>query len=122
MKKVLGIFAIALAGGLVALGINNVVERITEPASFEAMQKKHAIFASNIESGGNVGFDFVKVSEVSTPAVVHIKSYKEKAVRSTHSSSSATMDLISMRLTVRVWLQALVLLSHRMAISLRITT
>jgi len=71
MKKVLGIFAIALVGGLVALGINGIVQRATEPNNFEAMQKKHAIFASNVESGAAVGFDFVKVSEVSTPAVVH---------------------------------------------------
>lgn len=92
MKKVLGIFAIALAGGLVALGINNVVERITEPASFEAMQKKHAIFASNIESGGNVGFDFVKVSEVSTPAVVHIKSYYEASKQSVPQGKGGQVD------------------------------
>jgi serine protease Do len=92
MKKVLVIFAIALVGGLVALGINNVVERITEPASFEAMQKKHAIFASNIESGGNVGFDFVKVSEVSTPAVVHIKSYYEASKQTIPQGKGGQVD------------------------------
>ena len=92
MKKVLVIFAIALVGGLVALGINNVVERITEPVSFEAMQKKHAIFASNIESGGNVGFDFVKVSEVSTPAVVHIKSYYEASKQTIPQGKGGQVD------------------------------
>lgn len=78
MKKALGIFAIALMGGLVALGINQAYDKINQPNNFEDMQKKHSKFASNIEAGNsNVGFDFVKVSEVSTPTVVHIKSYYE---------------------------------------------
>lgn len=78
MKKALGIFAIALMGGLVAMGINQAYDKMTQPTNFEDMQKKHSRFASNVESGNlNVGFDFVKVSEVSTPTVVHIKSYYE---------------------------------------------
>ncbi len=76
MKKIVGIFAIALLGGLVALGINLAVQTFSEPDNFLDMQKKHAKFASQIEGGGAaIGFDFVKVSEVSTPAVVHIKSH-----------------------------------------------
>ena len=79
MKKVFGIFAIALCGGLVALGINGVVNKFSDSGSFEEMQSKHAKFASLIEDGGKgYGFDFVKVSEVSTPAVVHIKSHFEQ--------------------------------------------
>lgn len=78
MKKVLGIFSIALLGGLVALGINQMVNTYAKPEGFEQMQKRNARFASNYEAGNpNVGFDFVKVSEVSTPAVVHIKSHFE---------------------------------------------
>lgn len=78
MKKALGIFAIALMGGLVALGINQIFNSYSKPGSFEEMQKRNARFASNYESvNPNVGFDFVKVAEVSTPAVVHIKSHFE---------------------------------------------
>ena len=83
MKKILGILAIAIIGGMVALGINQLFVSYSTPTDFEGMQKKNAKFASLFESKENsVGFDFVKVSEVSTPAVVHIKSYynEEKAV------------------------------------------
>ena len=76
MKKVLGIFAIALCGGLVALGINGVFNNFSDSGSFEEMQAKHSKFASLIaDDGKGYGFDFVKVSAVSTPAVVHIKSH-----------------------------------------------
>jgi serine protease Do len=76
MRKILGIFAIAIIGGLVALGINQLFVRYSDASDFEGMQKNHAKFASLFESKeNNVGFDFVKVAEVSTPAVVHIKSY-----------------------------------------------
>ena len=34
MKKVFGIFAIALCGGLVALGINGVVNKLSDSGSF----------------------------------------------------------------------------------------
>ncbi len=76
MKKILGILAIAIIGGAAALGINQLFVSYSEPATFEGMQKKHAQFASMFQAKENsVGFDFVKVAEVSTPAVVHIKSY-----------------------------------------------
>lgn len=78
MKKVLGIFVIALIGGLVALGINQLVSRYSAAGNFEEMQKKNARFASIFENAeAQQGFDFVKVAEVSTPAVVHIKSHFE---------------------------------------------
>ncbi|MEN9345151.1 MAG: hypothetical protein RLZZ60_620 [Bacteroidota bacterium] len=78
MKKIVSIFAIALLGGLVALGINQAVQSFSEPDNFQDMQKQQAKFASQIEGeGAAVAFDFVKVSEVSTPAVVHIKSHFE---------------------------------------------
>ena len=67
MKKIVGIFAIALLGGLVALGINQAVQSFSEPDNFQDMQKQQAKFASQIEGeGAAVAFDFVKVSEVST--------------------------------------------------------
>lgn len=80
MKKVLGIFAIALIGGLVALGINRLVAAYEGAGNFEDMQKRNARFASNFEAAdAHPGFDFVKVAEVSTPAVVHIKSHFESS-------------------------------------------
>lgn len=75
MKKVFGIFAIAAIGGLVALGINSLVNSESKNSTFDDMQKKHAKFASMYESPSGIGFDFVKVSESSTPTVVHIKSH-----------------------------------------------
>jgi serine protease Do len=78
MKKILGIFAIAIIGGMVALGLNQLFNTYSQPSNFEGMQKKHAQFASMFSAKENtVGFDFVKVAEVSTPTVVHIKSYFE---------------------------------------------
>ncbi len=92
MKKALGIFAIALLGGIVALGINQIFNSYSKPGSFEEMQKRNARFASNYESvNPNVGFDFVKVAEVSTPAVVHIKSHFE-AQSSAKSGSPQQVD------------------------------
>lgn len=75
MKRVLGIFVIALMGGLVALGISHLISAYSDKGSFEEMQKRHARFASLFADESHPGFDFVKVAEVSTPAVVHIKSY-----------------------------------------------
>lgn len=86
MKKTLGIFAIALVGGLVALGINQLFKN-NVPTTFDDMQKKNAKFASLFESKENsVGFDFVKVSEVSTPTVVHIKSHFNESSSSKKSN------------------------------------
>ncbi|MEZ4805077.1 MAG: Do family serine endopeptidase [Bacteroidia bacterium] len=92
MKKVLGIFAIALLGGLVALGINQMFAKYSESGNFETMQKKNAKFASIVEGAeSQPGFDFVKVSEVSTPAVVHIKSHFA-GTQTASKGSPETMD------------------------------
>lgn len=92
MKKILGIFAIALLGALVALGINQIFDRYSNPTNFEEMQKKNSRFASMFENGSsNVGFDFVKVAEVSTPTVVHIKSHYE-AQKSIEKKSGGEID------------------------------
>lgn len=93
MKKALGIFAIALVGGLFALGVNQLFVRYSEPDNFEAMQKKHAKFASITQgSPANVAFDFVGVAEVSTPAVVHIKSYFESKISSSPKGPGGQID------------------------------
>ncbi len=82
MKKVIGIFAIAAIGGLVALGINKLVSSQSNNSTFDEMQKRNTKFASMYESPAGIGFDFVKVSESSTPTVVHIKSHfgEEKSI------------------------------------------
>lgn len=78
MKKIIGIFTIAALGALFGVGINHLVTRYNHPANFEDMQNQHARYASMFNSKeSSVGFDFVKVAETSTPAVVHIKSHFE---------------------------------------------
>ena len=91
MKKVLEIFAIALLGGLVALGINQLFVKYSESGNFETMQKKNAKFATIIDGSGSApSFDFVRVSEISTPAVVHIKSH----FAGTQSGSKGSPEMI----------------------------
>jgi len=93
MKKAFGIFAIALLGGLVALGISQLFSRYTQAGDFEDMQKRHAKFASLFEgSDPHPGFDFVKVSEVSTPAVVHIKSHYDNSAAAAPKSGGGQID------------------------------
>lgn len=71
MKRVLGIFAIAIFGGLVALGMNHYFfSDRSNPGSIEAMQTQ---FARQDMVSDHPGFDFVNVSERATPTVVHIK-------------------------------------------------
>lgn len=76
MKQFLGFLAIAIVGGLVALGVNKVFSKSSESSGFEEMQSNNTKFASLLENKETgFGFDFVKVAEVSTPTVVHIKSF-----------------------------------------------
>jgi serine protease Do len=89
MKKIIGFFSMAVLGGIVALSINQLFVKKTSPSNFEEMQNKNAKFASLLslsESIGTVGFDFVKVSEVSTPTVVHIKSHFSETASTTNKS------------------------------------
>ncbi|MCB9261013.1 MAG: Do family serine endopeptidase [Flavobacteriales bacterium] len=78
MRKIIGVLAIAVVGGFVALGLNHYFFKDSNnPKSFEEQQK--AYFTSQhsaLESG--VG-DFVEVSERATPTVVHIKTQIEVA-------------------------------------------
>ncbi|MES2618167.1 MAG: Do family serine endopeptidase [Bacteroidota bacterium] len=78
MKKIISIFTIAALGALFGVGINHLFNHYQQPSNFEDMQKRNARFASMFSSKeASVGFDFVKVSQSSTPAVVHIKSHFE---------------------------------------------
>lgn len=78
MKRIVSIFTIAALGALFGIGINHLFTRYQQPSNFEDMQKQHARFASIFSTKeASVGFDFVKVSQTSTPAVVHIKSHFE---------------------------------------------
>lgn len=81
MKQIFSFLGIAVLGGLIALGINQAFFSQSKNSNFDEMQKNNAKFASLFESkdNGAYGFDFVKVSEVSTPTVVHIKSHFEGA-------------------------------------------
>lgn len=93
MKKFLGIFAIAVVGGMVALGINGLVGKYSQPTNFEDMQRKNARFASMYQTKENtVGFDFVKVSEASTPTVVHIKSHFGEVASAPKPSPNGQVD------------------------------
>ncbi|MBC7425109.1 MAG: trypsin-like peptidase domain-containing protein, partial [Bacteroidia bacterium] len=77
MKKIFGILLIATLGGFIALGLNRIVDN-KKANGFEDMQKRNYAFASySAAKEGLVGFDFVKVAELSTPTVVHIKSTYE---------------------------------------------
>lgn len=78
MKKIISIFTIAALGAFFGVGINHLINVRNHSSNFEEMQKHHAKFASMFSAKeASVGFDFVQVSEVSTPAVVHIKSHFE---------------------------------------------
>ncbi|MFY0642837.1 MAG: Do family serine endopeptidase [Bacteroidia bacterium] len=70
MKKILGIFAIAIIGGLVALGVNALVSKSNEP---QTIQEHQAAQFTKAEALTDVpSTDFVSVAELATPAVVHI--------------------------------------------------
>lgn len=78
MKRIISIFTIAALGAIMGVGISHFADKYNHPDNFEDMQKHNAKFASMFnEKESSVGFDFVKVSETSTPAVVHIKSHFE---------------------------------------------
>ncbi len=70
-KKVLGMLAIAVIGGLVALGVNKIFQNDPAPQSFQEHQSTKFTLAEKLADVPDV--DFVSVADVSTPAVVHIK-------------------------------------------------
>jgi serine protease Do len=71
MKKVLSILAIAIVGGLVALGVNKLITKDKPSQSFTEHQNAKFTLAEKLSDVPDV--DFVSVAEVATPAVVHIK-------------------------------------------------
>ena len=93
MKKILSIFTIAALGALFGVGISHLANNYSQSSGFEDMQKRHARFASTFTSKeASVGFDFVKVAETSTPAVVHIKSHFEGEKASAKKEQNGQMD------------------------------
>ncbi len=93
MKKILGIFTIAALGAIFGVGINHLLNNYNHPSNFEDMQQRNARFASMFSSKeASVGFDFVKVSETSTPAVVHIKSHFEAEKPSAQKNQNGQID------------------------------
>lgn len=71
MKKVLGILAIAIIGGLVALGVNKIFTKNEPSQSFTEHQNAKFTLAEKLSDVPEV--NFVSVANVATPAVVHIK-------------------------------------------------
>lgn len=68
MRKIFGLLLVACLGGLVAVGITKIFEKESS-SNFEAAQL--ARYAS-IKSSGLPSTDFVAVSELVTPTVVHV--------------------------------------------------
>lgn len=73
LKKYFIFLLIAVAGGFIALSLNNWIND-EKGDTFESKQAAHFKMASNAENGlEKPVFDFTKVAEVATPAVVHIR-------------------------------------------------
>ncbi len=82
IKKYLIFGMIAVAGGAVALMLNNFFDS-KKGNTFEEKQSSYFKFASNAEGGlAKPAFDFTKVAEVSTPTVVHIKTTLDAPMKS----------------------------------------
>ena len=79
VKKILGVFGIAILGGLVALGVNRMFGTSEAPQSFTDHQNAKFTLAEKLADVPNV--DFVSVADVSTPAVVHIKTTMKSSPR-----------------------------------------
>jgi Do/DeqQ family serine protease len=79
VKKILGVFGIAILGGLVALGVNRMFGTSETPQSFTDHQNAKFTLADKLADVPNV--DFVSVADVSTPAVVHIKTTMKSSPR-----------------------------------------
>lgn len=78
MKKVATLLLIAIAGGLIALGINKLTEK-DEPKSVSELQQVQ--FTNGTALSGAVEVDFVQVAEKATPTVVHIRNTVEAVSR-----------------------------------------
>jgi serine protease Do len=72
LKKLVLIVFVASLGGIVALGVNKLFSN-DSPNTIEEMQSVGFRFTNNQKISDQPAYDFVQVAEVSTPAVVHIK-------------------------------------------------
>lgn len=80
MKKIAGILLIAIVGGVVALSLHQLIFKNSTLNDKQENAERALAFASLKEQQDNhVGFDFVKVSELATPSVVHIKTIVEQS-------------------------------------------
>lgn len=77
LKKLLGLIAIATVGGMVALSVNSLFVEKQTPKTFNNHQNAKFTLAEKM-SDSPVSIDFVAVSEVATPAVVHIKTVSKR--------------------------------------------
>lgn len=75
MKRLLGIFAIAMLGGVVALSVNNYF--FTSSSEPQSIEEKQQVRFTNQELIENAQSDFVEVASRATPTVVHIKTTVE---------------------------------------------
>ncbi len=73
MRKIIGIFLIAVAGGAVALGLYRIIEKNERPFVYSADNKLPVRQASFSPNAGFSLPDFEVAASVSVPAVVHIK-------------------------------------------------
>lgn len=72
LKKLVLIVFVASLGGVVALGVNKLFSN-DSPETIEQMQSVGFKFTNDQKISDQPAYDFVQVAEVSTPAVVHIK-------------------------------------------------
>ncbi len=71
MKKILSVLFVAIIGGLVALSVNRLFNEDKTPQSFVQHENAKFTLAEKLSDVPDV--DFVSVADISTPAVVHIK-------------------------------------------------
>lgn len=79
-KKVLVLIAIGTLGGLIALGLNQMFTEKETSKNFSLHQNAKFTLAEKM-SDAPIAFDFVSVSEIATPAVVHIKTLVKSTPR-----------------------------------------
>lgn len=78
-KKVLSVLAIAILGGLVALGVNRLISGDDNSSQFIQHQNAKFTLAEKLAAVPEV--NFVAVAEIATPAVVHIVSTVKSSPR-----------------------------------------